>query len=167
MPGWAMGMRIDEIKPTFDVFCLGKILWAMTSGRPILRLWYFKKDEFNVEKMFSNAASIKWANPLFEKCIVEEEKDCLPNAGALLEEIDKTISMIESDADLIDLTVKRKCRVCGMGDYALMADENKTESLNFGLRPEDVRRRMKIFICTNCGNVQLFSYIKVPPAWRK
>ena len=167
MPGWAMSMRIDEVKPTFDVFCLGKVLWAMTSGQRILPLWYFERDRFNVERIFPSSASIKWANPLFKKCIVEEEKDCLPDASALLEEVDKTIDMIESDADRIDLTVKRKCRVCGMGDYELLADEDKTETLKFGLRPEDGRRRMKIFICTNCGNVQLFSYIKVPPAWRK
>ena len=27
MPGWAMGMRMDEVKPNFDVFSLGKLLW--------------------------------------------------------------------------------------------------------------------------------------------
>jgi serine/threonine protein kinase len=95
MPAWAMGMRIDELRPTFDIFSLGKVLWAMTSGKHILRLWYFNREEFNVEKMFPNVASIKWANSLFEKCIVEEEKDCLPNADALLEEVDKTINIIE------------------------------------------------------------------------
>ena len=33
MPGWAMGMRLDEVRPSFDVFGLGKLLWAMVSGR--------------------------------------------------------------------------------------------------------------------------------------
>jgi len=169
MPGWAVGMRIDEVKPTFDVFSLGKVLWAMISVKPILRLWYFKKDEFNVERMFPSSASIKWANPLFEKCIVEEEKDCLPNAGALLQEIDKMMSMIESDADrIIDVRVKRRCRVCGLGEYELVVDGDEAGTLNFGFHHTGGGRKMKIFTCNNCGNVQVFSYIgKLPSAWSK
>jgi len=168
MPGWAVGMRIDEVKPTFDVFSLGKVLWAMISVKPILRLWYFKKEEFNVERMFPGCASIKWANPLFEKCIVEEERDCLPNAEALLQEIDRTMSIIESDADRItDVRVKRRCHVCGLGEYELIVDGDEAGTVNFGFRPGG-GREMKIFTCNNCGNVQVFSYIgKLPPAWMK
>lgn len=33
MPGWAMGIQLDEVSPAFDVFGLGKILWAMISGK--------------------------------------------------------------------------------------------------------------------------------------
>jgi serine/threonine protein kinase len=170
MPGWAMGMRIDEIKPTFDVFSLGKVLWAMTSGQPILQLWYFDRERFNVEKMFPGVASINFANPLFGKCIVEEEKNCLPDAVALLNEIDKTISAIESNADRIDIAVKRKCKVCGLGEYKLVSDENDaniTKTYNFGIHPT-AGWSIKIFSCTNCGNVQLFSYNgELPPAWQK
>jgi serine/threonine protein kinase len=167
MPGWDMGMRIEDIKPTFDVFSLGKILWAMTSGRPILQLWYFDRERFNVEKMFPNAANIPWANPLFKKCIVEEEKDCLPNARALLNEVDKTIIAIESNADRIDIKVKRKCKVCGLGEYKLVADGNDTNVYNFGIHPTG-SKMIKIYSCTNCGNVQLFSYNgELPPAWQK
>jgi serine/threonine protein kinase len=169
MPGWAMGMKIEEIKPTFDVFCLGKVLWAMTSGRTKLRLWYFKEDEFNIEKMFPESRAIQFANKLFEKCIVEREKDCLPNADILLEEIDKTVAAIECGADQIDLMVKRKCKVCGIGEYNQVADENQPGILhNFGFTL--VNNAMKVFACTNCGNVQLFSYSREappPPAWRK
>jgi serine/threonine protein kinase len=169
MPAWAMGKRIDEVKPAFDVSCLGKVLWAMTSGQPILRLWYFKEEEFNIEKMFPESRAIQFANQLFEKCIVEKEKDCLPDAGALLQEIDKAIGLIESGADRINLTVKRKCKVCGIGEYNLVADENQPGILhNFGFNL--VNNAMKVFACTNCGNVQLFSYSREappPPAWRK
>ena len=34
MPPWAMSMRIEEIKPTFDVFCLGKLLWQWSPKPP-------------------------------------------------------------------------------------------------------------------------------------
>ena len=32
MPGWATRMRIEEIKPSFDVFSLGKTIWSMVLG---------------------------------------------------------------------------------------------------------------------------------------
>ena len=40
MPAWAYSKRIEEVRPTFDVFALGKVIWAMISGKPVLPLWY-------------------------------------------------------------------------------------------------------------------------------
>lgn len=101
MPAWAMGMRIDDLKPTFDVFSLGKLLWSMVSGKAILQLWYFRRDKFNVEKMFPNSWGIKYANPLFEKCIVEDEGDCIQDAGVLLAEIDEVLGKIEKGVQMV------------------------------------------------------------------
>ena len=162
MPPWAMGIRIDDIKPSFDVFSLGKLLWSMVSGKSILRLWYFEKEQFNVDLLFPESHTIKFANPLFKKCIVENEKDCIPNAMSLLSEIDSTLKRIELLAEPDFSNKKRLCRVCGIGNYELL-DGNETQ--NFGIHP--AWRTMKIFACSHCGNVQLFSYKKdqVPKAW--
>ena len=167
MPPWAMGMRIEEVKPTFDVFSLGKVLWSMVSGKPILQLWYFNKKSFDVEKMFPDSRAIKLANELFAKCIVENEEKCLPDAGALLEEIDSILSIIDLNAELIDSNTKRMCKVCGRGKYESVVNDNSVETRNFGFSPAG-GRKMKIFTCSYCGNVQLFSYVhRPPPAWKK
>jgi serine/threonine protein kinase len=168
MPGWAIGMRIDEVKPTFDVFSLGKVIWSMTSGRHILRLWYFRDDEFNVEKMFPNSTGINFANQLFDKCIVERERNCLPDAEALLQEIDRTISLVECGADGADLMKKRRCKVCGVGEYDMVADNSPSGIHNYGFNIVG-NRTMKIYICSNCGNMQLFSCDRdaPPSAWHK
>jgi len=166
MPAWAFGMLIEDIKPTFDVFSLGKVLWSMVSGQSVLQLWWFEKPKFNVEQLYPDDKFIKFANPLFEKCIVAEEDNCLPDASALLEEVDKTLAAIESDADKIDLKIKRKCKVCGLGGYELLVDGNRAGTNNFGLTPAGIRQ-FKVFTCSNCGNVQLFSYEGEPPiAWQ-
>lgn len=91
MPPWAIGVRLENIRPTFDIFSLGKVLWSLVSGSPFLRLWYFKQHEFDVEKMFQKAPYIHLANQLFAQCIVEHEEDCLPNASALLVEVDRIL----------------------------------------------------------------------------
>ena len=52
MPMWATGMRIENTRPTFDVFGLGKLLWAMLSGRSLLPLWYHHRRAYELEEMF-------------------------------------------------------------------------------------------------------------------
>ena len=117
MPPWATRIRIEDVKPSFDVFSLGKLLWFMVSGLPILRLWYFDHPEFDVEVKFPRSPFIQFANPLFKKCIVERERDCLPNASELLTEINQILSMVDSGIDRFDLESKRQCKVCGVGYY--------------------------------------------------
>ena len=146
MPPWAMRMRIEDIKPTFDVFSLGKLLWAMVSDTPILQLWYFDKPHFNLEKKFPSTPSIRLANQLFKKCIVENEEDCLKNAMALLREVDNVLSIIDMNADVIGDRVTRTCKVCGIGRYRLVVNQDVTQTRNFGLSPRG-ESSFKIFIC--------------------
>lgn len=165
MPHWAYGVRIEDVKPTFDVFCLGKLLWALISGQPKLLLWYYYKPQNNIEKLFPNAPFINLINPLFKKCIVENEENCLSDANALLIEIDKILELIRNKADRIDLNIERKCKVCGIGHYKLIVNENSTDVSNFGITPVG-NRKWKIFTCSHCGNVQFFSFEgKLPNAW--
>jgi serine/threonine protein kinase len=158
MPGWAMGMRIDEIKPSFDIFCLGKLLWAMVSDSPFLRLWYLDDPQFNLELKFPKTPSIKLLNPLLKKCIVEHEKDCLPDAIALLGEVDEVLSVIEKIDVGFDPKIERRCQICGMGKYAML-DPSEPERRGFGLDSYG-SWEFRIFICTYCGNAQLFSFRK-------
>jgi len=167
MPTWAYGVRVEDVKPTFDVYCLGKLLWSLISGKPKLLLWYYDKPQNNVEKLFPDKPFINLVNPLFEKCIVEDEDKCLPNANALLSEIDKLLEIIEHKADRIDLDIERKCKVCGVGTYQLIVNENIHNTRNFGIQSAG-NRKWKIFTCSYCGNVQLFSFKgKAPDTWQK
>jgi serine/threonine protein kinase len=166
MPGWASRMRIDDIKPTFDVYSLGKVIWAMISGVPVLRREYFMNPEFNVETMFPNSFTMKLANRLFSKCIVERQDSCLNDASALLNEIDRVIEMIEKNYEVLDNLAIRKCRVCGVGVYTLRVDRNPTEASNFGF-PARGDRTFKVFSCEHCGHVQLYLFGDgtLPSAW--
>jgi hypothetical protein len=163
MPAWAMGMRIEDIKPSFDVFTLGKLLWSMVSGKPFLRLWYFDEPDFNLEKIFPEDHSMGFANILLKKCIAEKEANCLNDATQLLEEVDEVLSIIDMNADLIDLRVERRCKVCGVGYYKLTVNQNITQTQNFGFNPHGIRS-FRIFVCNYCGNVQLFTFDTSKPS---
>ena len=83
-PGWALGQRLTDVQPNFDVFSLGKVLWAMIAGRPILPLWYHRNPEFNLETMFPNNESTAFVQTILDKTVVEKPTDCLTNAAELL-----------------------------------------------------------------------------------
>jgi len=167
MAPWAMRAKIDKVTLSSDVFSLGKLLWAMVSNVPFLDFWDFDRPEFNLEEMFPNAPYIELANPLFKKCIVKNPKDCLSDATALLEEVDRTLSIIDRNADFIGEYVERPCKVCGIGIYRLVVDSYDRDKLTgFGFKAVS-DQSFKIFTCNHCGNVQLFSFRddKSPPAW--
>jgi serine/threonine protein kinase len=170
MPGWAYSMRVDEVTPSFDVFCLGKLLWSMVAGRPLLPLWYFDRAQYNIIQIFPTAKYARLLNRMFKQCIVENEKDCLQDAGRLLEQIDEILSTIEANGDMLEQNVERRCSVCGVGNYLALVDTPSDigSMKDFGF---DIRggHRFKIFICNHCGHVQLFSFEadNVPPAWTK
>lgn len=156
MPGWAMGSRIEEVRPSFDVFSLGKILWSMISGQPKLQLWYHHKDRFEVEKMFPGNPDIRWARLILDRCIVENEDNCLSNASDLLSIIDRILRAVDRHAQILGNKVPRICRVCGIGEYSEMSRDTLMLAQTF-----------RMFLCRNCGHTELFfagpgtSY----PAW--
>ena len=118
MPGWAMGMRIEDIRPSFDIFCLGKLFWAMLSGRNLLRLWYHHKDEYELEKMFPTDESIKWARMILDGCVVEDEKDCKLSVEELLVLVNNTLQAVNRHAQIVGDGVERRCEVWGLAGIA-------------------------------------------------
>jgi serine/threonine protein kinase len=166
MPAWAYGIRVEDVSYAFDVFSLGKVLWSMISGLPLLQLWYFRRNPNDLESLFPGDTSMRFVNTLLARCIVENESDCLPDAGVMLEEIDTILHQLHVGADPIHPSIERACKVCGIGRYGLVVDRNVTETQNFGFSPAGART-FKIFACGHCGHVQLFAFGERldPSAW--
>ena len=170
-PTWYDREMIEDIKPSFDVFTLGKLLWSMVSGKSFLNLWYYDSPKNDLERMFPYDNSIKFAKEIFKECIVEYEKDCCINASILLKTIDRVLFDIENSVDSIAPGKDRKCKVCGIGIYKqkFTKDVHGLENLkDFGLT--EGREICKIFICAHCGHVQIFASTSgrnFPEAWEK
>lgn len=157
MPGWAYGMQLEKVSPAFDVFSLAKVLWAMISGHTKMHLWYFKKDHYNLEKLFPDDSAMPIINELLAKCIVENESDCLQSANVLLAELDKTIQRIKGRNVSLAHNTKRECLVCGEGKYGLIVNGNSTDAHNFGISPTGMSG-FKIYKCGFCGHIQMFHF---------
>jgi serine/threonine protein kinase len=54
MAPWAhTGLRVDDVRPSFDVFPLGKLPWVMISGRPILPSYQtHRRTGFELDRIF-------------------------------------------------------------------------------------------------------------------
>ena len=155
MPAWAMGLRLTEVQPNFDVFSLGKVLWAMIAGQPILQLWYHHKPQFNLGEMFPDNESIAFAQKILDRTVVEEPTDCLKNATELLASVDWAIEALTMKFRIVDGDLIRKCLVCGTGNYQQIVDHDVNQQRNFGLEVI-AQPKFRIFVCDGCGHSQLF-----------
>ena len=168
MPGWAMGLRLTDVRPNFDVFSLGKVLWAMIAGQPILPLWYHRNPEFNLGKMFPDNESTAYVQTILDKTVVEKTTDCLANATELLDSIDWTIKALTMKVRVFDGDLIRKCLVCGKGNYRQIVDHDIADQRNFGLQVFG-EPKFRIFVCGGCGHLQLFYSMDGirPSAWKQ
>ena len=167
MPGWAMGRRLTDVQPNFDVFSLGKVLWAMIAGQPILPLWYHRNPEFNLGEIFPDNESTAFVQTILDKTVVEKPTDCLINATDLLASVDWTIEALTMKFRIVDGDLIRKCLVCGKGNYRQIVDHDIAAQRNFGLEVYG-EPKFRIFVCGGCGHLQLFYSMDGirPSAWK-
>jgi serine/threonine protein kinase len=168
MPEWATNERLEDTKPSFDVFSLGKLLWSMLTGEEYLRLWYYEDDRFNVVKKFPNDPTMSHANEIFKQCIVEREANCLPNAEALLVVVDSILGALKNQNVVLIGKWDKRCRFCGNGTYQTISDEVNNQISRLGLNNYG-NNHYKVFNCNNCGHLETFfySYENKPPIWGK
>ena len=74
-PPWSYGERLADVQPTFDVFSLAKVLWAMVSGRPKFRLWYFDREGNDLRESFPDEPGVHFVHEMLRKCVVELENE--------------------------------------------------------------------------------------------
>jgi serine/threonine protein kinase len=148
MPGWASGIRLDDVRASFDVFSLGKVLWNMISGKQKLQLWYHRKSQFDLETIFPDDPMMAEANLLLDECVVEEEDKCLPNAGELLRRIDSIIHTVKLGGQIL-AEGRIECIICRKANYVEQSAGNYE----------------KYLLCPFCGNVQKFNLERKPRGW--
>jgi serine/threonine protein kinase len=158
--------RIDEVKPSCDVYMLGKLLWMMVAGERFLPREYHRHPEyeFDLSRTFAGDVDMHMINAILDKCVVEQEADCLPSARVLLGYVDDALSIVSNGGQLLRPDVPRACHVCGKGHYQQIfkgVNEAMQPSLRFWMGNADVRSvPVTPYTCDYCGHLQLFQFLR-------
>lgn len=162
-PAWSYGMRLADVQPTFDVFSLAKVLWAMVSGRPKFPLWYFDQPENDLRRLLPEEAAVQFVHEILRKCVVELESNAaLQDASQLLVEIDTAIAALSRGCQLPGKNHTMRCRFCGIGTYNSVKSHPITGPLH-------VEYERTFLVCDHCGHLEEFAWPrdKRPPAWNE
>jgi serine/threonine protein kinase len=169
MPQWAnLGSRHENVQPNFDVYMLGKLLWSMIDGRPVLPREFFEDPEydFDLTKTFPNDPQMHAINRILAKCVVDKPRECLSSATDLLSMVDTLLLCMDRGGQLLTTGVPRPCHVCGVGFYQSIPFPTPRSALpsggNVGLRfwygaGENLAIHIQPFSCDKCGHVELFT----------
>jgi serine/threonine protein kinase len=156
-PEAAMG-RLEDVRPTFDVYSLGKVLYWMLSGKIFDREDHHQ-PEFNILTWPNLPLDYYYAYQIFDQSIVRNPDSRYADAKTMATDIKRIISMIEIGAHILDLKTPQPCGYCGEGYYKPIVDFNgqsgSIELQEFGFQPR-VTDNWLILVCDNCGNVQFF-----------
>ena len=160
MPPWAeTGGRLNKVETNFDVYMLGKLLWCMVTGRLVLRREWFKRPENDVTIIFRHDPHAHMINTILEKCVVEQQKDCVGIHDMRAMAI-AFVSMLENGGQLLQREVPRPCHVCGHGEYQPESFANSKDvvpvNVQFWAGQEINLKRLEVYTCNSCGHVALF-----------
>ena len=151
-PPWSYTKRLADVQPTYDVFSLAKVLWAMVSGRPKFALWYFDREGNDLRQMFPNEPGVHFVHEILTRCVVEREDEMKSrDAGELLDEIDTTIAALSIGGQVPGWNRRMRCRFCGTGTY------EKIDSRAIA-RPTMTLYERNDFVCGHCGHVETFAW---------
>ncbi|MGC2237830.1 MAG: serine/threonine-protein kinase [Pyrinomonadaceae bacterium] len=107
---------IEDVKPSFDVYSLGKLLYWFLSNGDILVREHYNHQRFDLRNNDSEQ-SIHLAYEIFDKSIREEPTERYKNATEMFEDVRKLLEFIENDARFLDCNIPQKCIFCKEGKY--------------------------------------------------
>jgi serine/threonine protein kinase len=156
-----LGVRLEGVKPNFDVYMLGKVLWCMVAGKPKLDREFWDEPDNDVTKLFPHDPHMHMVNDILGHSVVQREQNCLASADDLLLVVDTHLESIKQGGQLLRAGVPRICRVCGVGRYARQALTPNIPSYNMRLwesgttHPQSMLG-IEIWECGTCHHVQFF-----------
>jgi serine/threonine protein kinase len=158
IPPWGdMGKRLENVKPNFDVYMLGKVLWCMVTGNPVLKREYFKEPDNDVTKLFPGDPHSYMINVILEHTVVERQQRCFSSAADLLLVVDTNLESIKRGGQLLQDGIPRICHVCGGGRYARQGSPSYNLRLwNSGGANDTTTMGVEVWVCGTCNHVEFF-----------
>jgi serine/threonine protein kinase len=159
MAPWAydpVRLPVDAIKPTLDIFPLGKVLWSMIAGRNGPAFWEYERAENNLANLFPDDLAMQFINQVLSKCIVRDEDQCAQSAAELESHVDEAIMKIKHLDRRSDGVDRWLCLVCKKGHYGKEMLGWKCRDFYDLTLEMSAPVRATAYFCDHCGHVQMF-----------
>jgi serine/threonine protein kinase len=157
MPPWGdLGTRLEDVRPSFDVYMLGKLLWCMVSGGAKLPREFQKRPQFSLVEMFPGDPAMEMINSILDCSVVEDESRCLKSGGEMLALVDRYLAILRKGGQLLSDNIRRTCRVCGEGTYISDPTQVVGQSLYDPMSRPSGSFYAEYFVCDRCGHLELF-----------
>jgi serine/threonine protein kinase len=161
MPPWAMD-GLDDVAGNFDVYCLGKTIWAMIAGNNRLKLEYGHKPDQTLPSIFPTYEAMPVVDAFLRKCMCHREDDMvITSVPQMLEELHRLHTILRRGGQRIGRGASTHCLVCGLGNYEELHDLSKAGLQRFS------SAEVIALSCDYCGHVQSFANISTKAAWKK
>jgi serine/threonine protein kinase len=167
MPPWTnLGERDDDVRPTTDIYMLGKLLWSLVDGRIFLPYQYQKDPRFDLTVTFQGDPNMQFINRILEDSVVEHEEECILTAADMLGYINKMIQTAERGGQMLRKDVPRPCRICGEGFYVPefvfsnsmpRIRSGDPVSLTVWIANQQTPLSVFPFVCSYCGHLEFFT----------
>lgn len=160
MPQWAdLGLRLEQVKPNFDVYMLGKLLWCMVAGRLRLPREYHRWADYDLVTLFPKNKHMYLVNSILDRCLVERPDQCLSSATELLHIVDENLAMIEDGVPLRDKSGQLilPCSVCGKGFYQEERSQLRLHQVFDERNMPSNPIHLRIFTCNVCTHREFFA----------
>ena len=152
--------RVEDVRPSADVYSLGKLLYWMISRGNIFPRERFRDREYNLRELLRDDR-MEHLNRFLDYLVIEDPADRYQDAGMVLQEARKLRSVILGGYNAVSATIPQTCTYCGQGKYRLLgrgdvpfltvAEADRARDF----RPPDWR----VFYCIKCGHLQVFDYL--------
>jgi serine/threonine protein kinase len=152
--------RTDSVKPSADVYSLGKLLYWMLSGRTFAREKH-REESFNLAKN-TRGSEYHLINQFLDKMITADPAGRFSTGREVLEQLYTLIDRIEQRAHCIDINTPQPCLYCGLGFYQSVTGSDRFRGNNISVNVRNFGfteyggSEWLIMVCDYCGNVQIF-----------
>jgi hypothetical protein len=145
--------QLEEIKPTSDIYSLGKLLWFMLAPGADKLLFHREDWADNKHNLWGLRDDIRMRfinEMIFVKTMVREPDKRFQNVGELMTQVDEVTKLLRDGFE--PLGEGMRCRFCGRGKYQAL----NGAQLWFGFGPPIQNSPWRGLSCGACGNVQVF-----------
>jgi serine/threonine protein kinase len=155
--------RADEIKPSTDLYSIGKLLYYLASGGRIFARERQRQGENDLLQQTGNPF-IEHVAKIVDQLVIDDPQKRISSADDVAERLRDARRGVRERLPCMGVPSTYRCMFCGNGTYKFITS-SQGNAHNNGYKEGNIANEyMAYYECPNCGNCQRFK-LKYAPGW--